>query len=273
MAIIWSFIDERKILDRLLKNKRNINVNTYQSIVVYIKYLKEMGKSKIEIRNELDNIMEEYYDGFISSDWFDVLNSLVNKYTKPKYRDFTQPDDIRITKKELEFIKSYQDIIIEKLMFVMLVIAKASSKDKSNLWLNCDSQDVFKLAKFKYKRSEDRLKQRGVAIYDMAQKGLLETSRICDSVAIKLLYGDSSINDDDMILHIDEENMEHMVMYYLQWRDGLPNCSICGIPFIKKSNRAINCTVCAKKKERERAKAGMRKSRASSDANHNKCES
>lgn len=246
MAVIWSFVDERKVLERLLKNKRSININTHKNIIVYIKYLKECGKTKVEIRNELDKMMEEYYDNFILTEWFETLNSLVNKYTKPKHRDFNKIEDIRITQRELEFIKSHQDLGIEKIMFVLLVIAKASSKDKNNLWVNCDSQDMFKLAKFKYKRGEDRLKQRGYAIYDISQKGLLEVSKICDSTGIKVLYGDSSVNEDDMVLHIDEDNMNEMVMYYLQWRDGLPNCSKCGIPFIKKSNRTKYCNKCAK---------------------------
>lgn len=261
MATMWSFVDERKVLGILLDNKKTININTYQKIIVYIKHLKELGKSKNEIRNELDNIMEQHYNGFVSTEWFNTLNSLVNKYTKPSYREFRKLEDIHITQEELKFIKSHQDVEIEKILFVMLVIAKSACKDKNNLWVNCESQEVFKLAKFKYKKGVDRMKQRGYAIHDMCKRGLLEVSKICDSIGIKIMFGQSNIYPDDMVLRIDEDNIEHMVMYYLQWRDGLPNCNICGIPFIKKSNRSKHCKKCADDLHRKQSKEWARKNR------------
>ena len=62
--MIYNFIDERKIIEELLKDKTTINKNPMQKLIVYIKYLKSEGKNKPAIRIMIEELMEEYYIGF-----------------------------------------------------------------------------------------------------------------------------------------------------------------------------------------------------------------
>lgn len=243
---INNFIDERKTLDNFLKDKTIINNDTYRTIMVYIKYLKEQGYNKPQIRNELDKLMEEYYIGFVLADWEDRLNKMVNKYTKPEFKQFKVVNDVNITYNELEYIKSRDDIEIEKLLFVMLVLAKSSNS--SDLWVNCDSKDLFKLSNYKYDSHSSLFKQREFLLHDLAQEGLISFKKDCTSISFKLLYGETAIGE-GLTLKIDETNIERIVMEYMNWR-GNPQgyCTICGKRIISRAKKQpIYCSKCAKK--------------------------
>ena len=246
---IWSFIDERKVLEGLLKNKNTINTNTVQKLIVYIKHLKENKKTKNEIRNEVDRIMAEKYIGFVMADWDSILRSLVNKYTKKENREFKVLTDINIRQDDLEFINKFQDIELEKLLFVMLVIGKASaSKTKSGkdgYWINCDSKDLFSLAKYKFKGRTDRFSQREYKLYDIREKGLIEVQNICDSTVMKLLYGKKEIDDTGMTLKINENNLDSLVLNYLMWRgEKVIKCKECDCLVENRNNKTVLCKKC-----------------------------
>lgn len=246
MAKISSFVDERKILDNFLKNKKNLNEDTYRKLIVYIKHLKEEGYNKPQIRNELDKLMEEYYIGFVMADWESELDKMVNKYTKPEYKQFKRINDINITYKELDFIKDYNNIEIEKLLFVMLVIAKSSNSKE--LWVNCDDKDLFKLSNYKYDSHKPVVEQRGFLLHDLAQEGLIAFKKDCTSTSFKLLYGETTIGE-GLTLKIDEANIERIVMEYMNWR-GNPQgyCTICGKRIVSRAKKQpIYCSKCAKK--------------------------
>lgn len=250
---IWSFIDEKKMLEGLLKNKNGINTNTVQKLIVYIKHLKEIKKTKTEIRNEVDKIMAEKYVGFVMADWDSILKSLVNKYTKKENREFKTLTDINIRQDELEFINKFQDTELEKLLFVMLVVGKASAskmkEGKDNYWINCESKDLFTLAKYKFKGRTDRFSQREYKLYDIREKGLIDVQNICDSTGIKLLYGKREIDEQGLIIHINENNIDSLVLHYLKWRgENIIKCKECGVLIERIGNsNIIYCKNCAKK--------------------------
>lgn len=252
---IWNFIDERKILNKFLKNKNTLSESTYQKLIVYIKYLKEQGKNKIEIRNELDDLMHKYYPAFVFADWDNTLNSLVNKYIKPKYREFRQLKDIRISKQELEFIKSQNEAQTEKLLFILLVLAKGGIKeDKCELWVNIETRSLFKLAKYKLTTHGGVEAQRDIALYELGQKGLLSFPKYVTATGIKLNYGQSIVEDKDlaMKLNIDQDNIEDLVLEYLYYikDETIIKCENCG-KLVKTKNKkaktkAKYCEKCAK---------------------------
>lgn len=264
---IWSFIDERRVLEGLLKNKNSVNTNTVQKLIVYIKYLKEIKKTKTEIRNEVDIIMAEKYVGFVMADWDSILKSLVNKYTKKENREFKTLTDINIRQDELEFINKFQDVELEKLLFVMLVIGKASaSKTKSGndgYWINCESKDLFALAKYKFKGRTDRFSQREYKLYDIREKGLIDVQNICDSTGIKLMYGKREIDENGLIVNITESSLDSLVLHYLMWRgEKIVKCKECGELIERKGTSSlIYCKQCNKKIQLEHQKNSMRKIR------------
>ena len=251
---IFNFINEKKVLDSLLKNKKTIKNNTYQKLVVYIKHLKSEGKTKAQVREELDCLMTNYYSGFVMADWDSLLQKITNKYTKAKYKEFRELKQINITNEELTFIKDKQDIEVEKLLFTLLVIAKVTSNGKS-LWVSCDSKDIFKMSKFKYDKNKSRFEQREFKIYDLSKRGLLSIKQVCDSTDIKLLYG-SLVQGEGLTLTIDEENSNSIIYEYLKWcgDKSIKSCENCGILIQENPNSKKNtkyCSICAKKVKME----------------------
>jgi hypothetical protein len=255
---LWSFVNEEKIAEDLLKNKKSINTNTREKIISYIKYLKKIGKTKNQIRNELDDFMIKNYSGFIMGDWDDRLQKLVNKYSKKENCEYKKSKTIQISEKELEFISNIGDvggvksIEIEKVLYCMLVLAKSTylGEDR-DIWCNYDSQDIFKLARFKYKtKSNPYLIQRESLIYDLKnfKKDIFELG----GKNIKLLYGEKQIKQDNIVISIDldENTAENMVVDYLNWRklNNYNYCEVCGKEIkINKTNKLKYCTSCSKK--------------------------
>lgn len=249
-----NFIDEERIVEELLRNPKTINKDTSKKLALLVKYFKKKKKTKKEIRNELDDFMYKNFEGFVMADWDNEIQKVTNKYTKPDYREFSTGKDINITYDELNFIKGKQDIEIEKLLFVLLVLAKSSLYKKSKgLWVDVDSVYIFKLSKFKYDKNKPRMKQRELKISDLAIKNILVPKAICGSTAIKLLYG--SLNRGEGInFRLDDKTAEDIVYHYLKWRGdkNIKECEVCGCLIQQSRTRPKKyCNKCAKNVKQE----------------------
>ena len=261
-------VDEREIALKLIKNYNGININTYQNLLCYTKYLKnETKKTKNEIRNELDSLMLNHYTGFVMADWDKTLQKIANKYTKPDYREYKDVQEVKIYKEELEFIKSIgdlgsvRDIEVEKVLFIMLVLGKINGRKDDNLWVNEKSLEIFKLARFKYKQKSDKQKiQREKLIYDLVNyknEDVLDVVAFGKSTGMKLLFSKS---EGEVILTIDKDtDLENIIVQYLNWRnkEGYNYCLVCGKGILNKNGKTIYCDNCGKDINRLKTKERM----------------
>lgn len=275
MNKVWTYISEEKVAKKLIENKKNINENTMQKLIAYVKYLKnEENLSKDKIRIKIDELMEKNYIGYVADDWDKKLQGIVNKYTKVENREMKKLNTINITEKELKFIEAFKDENKELLLFTMLVIAKSYHKADSvdnegniikyGYWVNTDSVSLFKLAKFKYKCRQPRMLQREYCINDLSQQDdVIYISDVCDSNSIKLLYVDESESDIILNFDITEDNMDEIVGYYLKWKnpEGYTRCEDCGNWIKKTNNRIKRCKKCKKKLDNNLSKLNMQKKR------------
>ena len=248
----WSFIDEGRILEKLLADPNDINFDTKIKIKILIKYYKSKGMTKNEIRNELDSFLMKYCVKFCYAEWDDLLRRYVNKYTKAEHCELKKTNDIVIYKEELDFISSewniegIKSIEIEKLLFVMLVLAKSSG---DGTWLSYNDKIVFDLAKYKFNRG-NRERQKGEVLYKLGHcdKKVLECMLYSQSGSIKLLYGKKE--GEEIIRVRNDENIDNIIVKYLDWRQK-PNynyCKVCGkeIKLKTKNSNAKYCNKCAK---------------------------
>ena len=252
------FINERELAEGLLNDKKLINDSTLPRIRAYIKLLKQKGMSKTDIRNEIDNLMLEYYSGFVMGDWDDNLRKMVNKYTKTKNCEFREVvEKVFITKEELNVITSigglsgFESIEIEKILFVMLVLAKANN----GIWISYTSNDMFKVARFKYKARTDKQQiQREKLIYDLShftdgivEGNVINVTNFGKQPSIKLNF--VSEEGGENIIEVDLKEIDNVILKYLNWRkkDGYNYCQVCGKEVVSKSNNAKKyCTKCSK---------------------------
>ena len=239
---INALIDEEEILNGFLKDKRTVNTETYRKLIVYTKYLRQKGWSEANIRNEIDDLMGEYYIGFVMDDWDDTLRKIVSRYTKKDRVEFKKAKNkIHINYEELEFIKSQED--------------------SESLWVNCDRQILFTLSRYKFKRG-DRMEQRGSVIHDILMKGLIDRNRGVTSTGIKLLYGDNIDIKEGIDLELNYENIENIIVTYLDWRqkEDYHYCKRCGKEIKKGKTSPIKyCPSCKKIKEVEKVIKSRRK--------------
>lgn len=244
-----NFIDEERIVEELFKNPKTISKDTKKKLPLLVKYYKKKKKTKKEIRNELDDFMYKNYEGFVMADWDSEIQKATNKYTKPDFREFLTGKDINITYEELNFIKEKQDLEIEKLLFILLVLAKSSFNEKKskNLWVNVDSAYLFKLAKWKYDKNKPRMEQRELKISDLSIKGLLIPKAFVDSNDIKLLYGISK-KGNGIDFKLDDKTCDDIVYHYLKWRGdkNIKECEVCGCLIKQTIHNKKYCEYCAK---------------------------
>lgn len=249
----WGFINEREMLEELLKDNSLINYDTIVKIKLLVKHYKEKGFSKNETRNEIDKFMMEYYDGFVLADWDDTLRRMVNKYSKRQYCEFKKMEDIVIYEEELDFISSQWNIEgvcqieVEKLLFIMLVLAKSNGE---GVWLNYEKSLTFKLARYKYESHKPQKDQRGKLLHKLANhpgKKILECLIYSKNGSVKLFYG---ADEGKEVMRISyDDDIENIILRYLDWRE-YPNykyCKNCGKEIKTTGNRQKYCDKCAKK--------------------------
>lgn len=252
---LWTLINERELGQKIEEDNSKINENTNVGLRCYIKYLKNDKKlNKTQIRNEIDRLMMENYKGFVMGDWDETLQGMVNKYSKKKYCEYKNyNNEVVLFKEELDFIKNVgglsgvKDIEIEKILFIMLVLAKSSGSE----WVNYSSRDIFKLSRFKYRQKSDiQSVQREKLIYDLAHYTngqILNVTNFGTSPSIKLLFcKDEGI--EEIKIKIDIKSIENIVVEYLKWRnkENYTYCIACGKEIKIKSNRQQYCSKCFK---------------------------
>lgn len=260
-------INEEKIVSDLVENNKSINQDTIIKIRCYIKYLKHEKNSKKEIRNKLDKLMLDNYEGFIMADWDKLLQSMVNKYSKCKNSEYKKVnDEILIYESELKTITEigdlnwFKDVEIEKVLFIMLVLAKMNDSE----WVNYTSEEIFKLARFKYKTKSDLRKiQREKLIYDLAKfkdNKILEVTNYGKHPSIKLLFTNQ---EGDVAIKLKLEDIENIIVEYLNWikKDNYTYCEVCGKEIQAKSSTHKYCSRCKKTKELENTRERVKKHR------------
>lgn len=252
---LWTLINERELGQKIEEDNSKINENTNVGLRCYIKYLKNDKKlNKTQIRNEIDRLMMENYKGFVMGDWDETLQGMVNKYSKKKYSEYKNyNNEVVLFKEELDFIKNVgglsgiKDIEIEKILFIMLVLAKSSGSE----WVNYSSRDIFKLSRFKYRQKSDiQAVQREKLIYDLAHYTngqILNVTNFGTSPSIKLLFCKDK-GKEEIKIKIDIKRIENIVVKYLKWRnkENYTYCIECGKEIKIKSNRQQYCNKCFK---------------------------
>ena len=264
----WSFIDEEKILEKLLANPQDVNYDTKIKIKVLIKHYKRLGMTKNDIRNKIDEFLEEHCILYCYAEWDDMLRRMVNKYTKAENCELKKTHDVIIYKEELEFISSQwniegiNSIEIEKLLFIMLVLAKSNG---SGNWLSYNDKIVFDLARYKFKTDgTNREIQKGKVFYELGHyegKNILECMLYSKSGSIKLFYGR---NEGEEVMRIkNDDDIDNIIVKYLDWRqkEGYNYCKVCEKKIKKSGRRDIYCSKCAKEIEREKTKERVDKFR------------
>ena len=158
-------------------------------------------------------------------------------------------EEVVITSNELDIISSVEDLKQEKILFVILAIAKynyALYNGKYDYTAYCKYSELFKMAKVSVPS-----KDRPYFMQPIVQKGLIDISNTSGTVAIKPLF--VSDDDENVALRLGEVEFKSLADTYCAWK--YPNkwrkCRLCKMIFKKyKNDDGSNAQVCKCCKEK-----------------------
>lgn len=230
--------DEKSITENIINNGfvDNVNINkTIKKLARYYHYVQCLNSD--ENYNAIVEYMNKYCPDFSEVGSYSDIKGCIKDAPKGTWKDIKQ---VIITKAELEFIKSLNDIRQEKLAFVLLADAKydnACKQVKLNLSYLSVS-DLYRLA-----RVTMPIKDRNMFLNFLYEKELVEININPSSTHKKLLY--VSDNEDEVGLVLNENNYKELAFTYMNWKSGgYKECKTCGRLFKIKKGNQVYCKQC-----------------------------
>ena len=228
--------EEKYAKDLLLGKNRDIK-SAIKKIGYITRYnLHVLGKNDIENYNSTVAWMKKHQDNFEESAY---SNSISKAIKSAKKREFYKTDVIIITKNELQTIKSVDNIREEKILFVLLCMAKqqAISIGFTDGLVKYSIVDLCRMARISVPADD-----REYILHDILMKGLISCPKKNDTKCLKVNFID---NDSEQELVLSEIDCQELAYSYLKWKDGkgFKRCRLCGRLMKSKGNKDI-CTYC-----------------------------
>lgn len=167
--------------------------------------------------------MKKYHGNFDESVYSNLISDAVKKAHK---RPFYKIDNIQITKAELETIASLDDLRAEKVLFVLLCMAKQQSV--SNGFINgLVKYSLFELCKMA--RISVPADEREYILYNIVQKGHLGYPKKNNTQCLIVNFIDEN---SDVVLKLNEIHCKELAYEYLKWKNnnqGYDRCEFCDV--------------------------------------------
>ncbi len=216
----------------------------------------ENYKNSVEwLKKHHSNFDEIYYSNLIS-------DAIKKAHKKPFYRI----ESIKITKSELDIISSLDNLRAEKILFVLLCMAKqqAISNGFTNGLVKYSITDLCKTARISVPAEE-----REYILYNIVQRGFLGYPKKNNTQCLIVNFVDNS--DDNVALNLNEADCYELAYLYLSWKNdgkGYTKCQRCG-RMIKQSKTKPKkyCEECAQEAERENTRERVRRYREKCNGN------
>ena len=169
--------------------------------------------------------LQKYHDNFDESNYSNLISDAIKKAHKYPFYDIKS---IQITQSELLKIASLNDLRAEKVLFVLLCMAKQQSVSYgfTNGLVKYSLSEVCKLARISVPADD-----REYILYNIVQSGLLGYPKKNNTqcLIIKDLIDDGE--NKNVVLEIEEIHCSELAYEYLQWKNkgqGYDRCEFCG---------------------------------------------
>lgn len=242
---------------RDLYDGKNQDVKSIMSKIRYVtRYLvhsEQMNDN--DVYKETVRWLQEHHNNFDESSYSNVISDAIK--AAPKY-PFYIIDNIKITRSELEIISALDSLRAEKILFVLLCMAKQQSMANgfTNGLVKYSITDLCKAARVSVP-AEDR----EYILYEIVQKGLLGYPKKNNTQCLIVNF----INTDEVALELDEDDCRELAYVYLNWKNdgkGYTKCQRCN-RWMKQSKTKPKkyCEDCAKIVQTEQKRLWAEKSR------------
>jgi hypothetical protein len=212
-------------------------------------------KSDEDTYKETVKWLRQYHNNFDESSYSNVISDAIK--AAPKY-PFYIIDNIKITRSELEIISTLDSLRAEKILFVLLCMAKQQSMANgfTNGLVKYSITDLCKAARVSVP-AEDR----EYILYEIIQRGLLGYPKKNNTQCLIVNF----INTDEVALELNEDDCRELAYVYLNWKNdgkGYTKCQRCN-RWMKQSKTKPKkyCEDCAKVVQTEQKRLWAEKSR------------
>ena len=243
----------KTIYDGINKDEKSIMAK-----IRYItRYLLYTEKNSDEIIYEsVVNWLKKYHDNFDESCYSNLISDAIKKAHKYPFYNI---ENIKITKSELDIISSLDDLRAEKVLFVLLCMAKQQcvSNGFTNGLVKYSITELCKMARISVPADD-----REYILYNIVQKGFLGYPKKNNTQCLIVNFIN---NDDEEVLALDETDCQELAYVYLNWKNdgkGYTRCQKCN-KIIKQSKTRPRkyCEECAKEVLTEQKRLWAEKSR------------
>lgn len=187
-----------------------------KSIMAKIRYITRYllyteNKSADEIYQDTVVWLKKYHDNFDESCYSNLISDAIKKAHK---YPFYNVENIKITKSELEAISSLDNLKAEKVLFVLLCMAKQQrvSNGFTNGLVKYSIAELCKMARISVPADD-----REYILYNIVQHGFLGYPKKNNTQCLIV----NCINDDDeVVLCLDEIDCQELAYVYLNWKNG-----------------------------------------------------
>ena len=240
-----------------LYDDKNVDVKSIMTKIRYItRYLiHSEHKSNSDAYAETVRWLSKHHNNFDESSYSNVISDAVKGAVK---YPFYIIDNIKITQSELEAISSLDNLRAEKILFVLLCMAKQQSMANgfSNGLVKYSITDLCKDARVSVPADD-----REYILYEIVQRGLLGYPMKNNTQCLIVNF----INTDQVVLELDEVDCQELAYVYLKWKNdgkGYTKCQRCGrLMKQSKTKPKKYCEECAKEVQKEQKRLWAEKSR------------
>lgn len=217
---------------------RNKDVKSAVKKIGYITRYNAQVLKKCESENYESTVkwMNKHQDNFDESSYSNVISKAIKSAKK---RPLYKIDGIIITKKELDTIKSLENIREEKILFVLLCMAKQQAEvlKFTDGLVNYAITDLCKSARISVPADE-----REYILHDILVKGLISCPKKNDTKCLRVNFIEEN-GETELILN--EIDCQELAYTYLKWKNGsgFKRCRRCG-RLMNSRNKNDFCQFC-----------------------------
>lgn len=240
-----------------LYDGNNKDVKSIMAKIRYVtRYLVHSAlKSDDDVYKEIVEWLKLNHNNFDESSYSNVISDAIKAASK---YPFYIIDNIKITRSELDVISSLDNLRAEKILFVLLCMAKQQSMANgfTNGLVKYSITDLCKTARVSVPADD-----REYILYEIVQRGLLDYPKKNNTQCLIVNF----INTDEVALELDETDCQELAYVYLHWKNdgkGYTRCQRCN-RWMKQSKTKPKkyCEECAKVVQTEQKRLWAEKSR------------
>ena len=224
-------LNEEKFAKDVLMGQRDDVKGIKQKIDLIARYNHHvLNKNSDDSYSSIIKWLEKHHDIFNEQGYSNIISDCIKKAAK---KPFYYVESVKITKKEMDIIVGQDNLRHEKILFILLCMAKVQriSNGFDNGLISYNITELFKAA-----RVSVPVDERENILHEFLKLGLIGLPFKNDTKCLFVKFMDES--EDDIVLELNEQDCGELAYAYIKYTGAskISRCSKCG-KLIKQSQK------------------------------------